>query len=303
MWNWLNDMLTFGSLFSGIGGLDLGIERAGMQCKWQVEIDDYATKVLEKHWPDVPRWRDIADFIADAAECTDQRRKSQSVERQFPKGDGQSLAVDLICGGFPCQPVSVAGRRRGMADERWLWDAFREVVSILRPRYVLAENVPGLLSAADAMGRRGALFGGILRDLVQLGYDARWGVLPAAAFGAPHLRQRVFFVAYAASKRSNTRRTQCEGQQRIVAPVGRGESAADPNTTRLPRRERENSGGVRQDHRAQLIGDDWRSVEPTIRRGNSRLPHRVDRLRCLGNSVVPQVAEWIGQQIIELCNS
>ena len=237
--------LTFGSLFAGIGGLDLGLERAGMVCKWQVEIDEHATKVLERHWPDVRRWRDIGDFIADA-ELTEsskqQRRRSVGGmgRKREPDATSGPESVDVICGGFPCQPVSVAGSQKGVADERWLWDAFREVVRIIRPRYVLAENVPGLLSAKDAMGRRGGLFGGILRDLAGLGYDAEWGVLPAAAFGAPHLRKRVFIVAHAASERSNARGTECEGQQRDVASIGSSEPVAHAEEKVLSKRPAKN---------------------------------------------------------------
>lgn len=157
-------MLIFGSLFAGIGGLDLGLERAGMRCAWQVEIDDYATRVLCKHWPDVPRFRDVRSV-----------------------GLHNLPAVDLICGGFPCQPHSTSGRRRAGADERDLWPEYARIIRELRPRYVLAENVPGLLSSDD-----GRFFGAILRDLAQLGYDAEWSMLPACALGAPHTRERVF---------------------------------------------------------------------------------------------------------------
>src|SRR5262245_38127917 len=113
--------LTFGSLFAGIGGFDLGFERAGMKCVWQVEIDPYATKVLEKHWPHVRRHDDVQTFP--------------------PAGDWR---CDVICGGFPCQPVSLAGKRRGQDDERWLWPHFSRIIRELRPRFAVVENVPGL---------------------------------------------------------------------------------------------------------------------------------------------------------------
>lgn len=169
---------TFGSLFSGIGGIDLGLERAGMQCTWQVEIKDYATKVLEKHWPDVTRFRDVR-------EC-----------------NRHNLApVDIIAGGFPCQPHSVAGERNASKDERDLWPEFYRIICDLRPRWVLAENVPGLLSSEN-----GRFFGGILRDLAQARYDVEWGVLSAAQFGAPHLRERVFIVAHTIDTRQQDTR-------------------------------------------------------------------------------------------------
>jgi DNA (cytosine-5)-methyltransferase 1 len=190
-----------GSLFSGIGGLDLGLERAGMQVVYQVEKDPYCQKVLAKHWPTVPRYGDIKEI------------------------DFSTLpAVDLICGGFPCQPVSCAGKRQGDKDKRWLWPEFYRAICEARPRWVLVENVPGLLSVAD-----GRLFGGILGDLARSGYNAEWDLLPAAAFGAPHLRFRLFLVAHARS---------CSGigrpfepgreEERGIAPGGHGEVVAYP---------------------------------------------------------------------------
>ena len=114
---------TFGSLFAGIGGLDLGLERAGMVCSWQVEIDEYCRRVLAKHWPDVERFEDVRECGAHNLE-----------------------PIDLICGGFPCQPHSVAGKRKGAADDRDLWPEYFRIVAELRPRYVLAENVPGIVT-------------------------------------------------------------------------------------------------------------------------------------------------------------
>ena len=111
--------LTFGSLFAGIGGFDLGLERAGMVCKWQVEIDEYATRVLEKHWPTVRRWNDVRTFP--------------------PEGDWN---VDVICGGFPCQDISVAGKGAGLAGARsGLWYEFARIIRHIRPRWVIVENV------------------------------------------------------------------------------------------------------------------------------------------------------------------
>lgn len=163
-------MLTVGSLFSGIGGLELGLElTGGFKTIWQVEIDDYANRVLERHWPGVSRYRDIRECGA------------HNLER-----------VDLICGGFPCQPHSVAGKRQASKDERDLWGEFYRIICEVRPRWVVAENVPGLLSS-----EAGRFFGRVLRDLAQAGYDAEWGIVSAADMGAPHLRKRVFIVAHA----------------------------------------------------------------------------------------------------------
>jgi DNA (cytosine-5)-methyltransferase 1 len=156
--------MRFVSLFAGIGGLDLGLERAGMRCVAQVENDPYCVRVLAKHWPGVPRWGDIRDL--DPKELPDH---------------------DLICGGFPCQPVSLAGARQAQDDPRWLWPEMFRIVRTVRPRWVLVENVPGLASAG---------LGDVLGDLASVGYDAEWQSIPAAAVGAPHLRWRIFIVAY-----------------------------------------------------------------------------------------------------------
>lgn len=158
-------MITFGSLFAGIGGIDLGLERAGMVCKWQVEIDPFCQKVLQRHWPNVTRYSDVR-------EC----------------GKHNLEPVDLICGGFPCQDVSIAGERKGLEGERsTLWSEYARIIYELKPRWIVAENVRGLLSAND-----GRFFGTVLEDLARRGYDAEWQLLPANLLGAPHERERMF---------------------------------------------------------------------------------------------------------------
>ena len=171
-------MITFGSLFAGIGGFDLGFERAGMTCKWQVEIDDYANRVLEKHWPDVRRHGDI---------------------KTFPPGDPDDWRVDCICGGFPCQDISYAGRGAGLDGERsgLFFDAMR-VVRELEPRVVVLENVAALLT-------RG--MDDVLGTLASIGFDAEWHCVPAAAVGAPHIRDRVFIIGHRTGILGDTERT------------------------------------------------------------------------------------------------
>ena len=177
-------MLTFGSLFAGIGGLDLGLERAGMKCKWQVEIDDYATKVLERHWPNVRRWRDITTFPPDARRELLEGRQPQRADNG---PESSPWRVDLICGGFPCQDISYAGRGAGLKGERsgLFFEAIR-VVRQLKPRYVLLENVAAILTRG--LDR-------VLGELGQIGYDCEWHCIPAAAVGAPHIRDRTFILA------------------------------------------------------------------------------------------------------------
>ena len=159
------DGVTYGSLFSGVGGLDLGLDRAGFHCRWQIENEPYAIKVLEKHWPHVKRYGDITTVRGDELE-----------------------PVDLICGGFPCQDLSQAGKRVGIEGTRsGLWFEYARIVGLVRPRFVLIENVPGLL-VPGAMRR-------VVGELARLGYVGAWRSLRASEFGASHLRKRVFIIA------------------------------------------------------------------------------------------------------------
>jgi len=160
--------MTLGSLFSGIGGLELGVEAAsGARVLWQVERDAWCREVLAKHWPDAVRYDDV---------CT---------VNGLPR-------VDIICGGFPCQDVSLAGKRVGFSGERSsLWREYRRVIADVGPHFVFVENVPGLLTADD-----GHAFGEVLGDLAALGFDATWDVFRASDVGAPHRRERVFLLAY-----------------------------------------------------------------------------------------------------------
>lgn len=206
-------MLTFGSLFAGIGGMDLGLERAGLRCRWQVEINSHARRILAKHWPDVTRWDDVRTFPPDLSDpereaIRDQGRSSDAPEtRREAKGREErerirtdardaylrsgGWGVDLIAGGFPSQDISIAGQGAGLAGERsGLWYEFARIVGILRPRYVLIENVA-------ALSARG--LDSVLWTLATLGYDAEWNCLQAADLGAPHLRDRCFIVAHTES--------------------------------------------------------------------------------------------------------
>jgi DNA (cytosine-5)-methyltransferase 1 len=241
--------VKFGSLFCGIGGFDLGLERAGMQCAWQVEIDPYAQKVLAKHWPDVRRHADV---------CT------------FPPEEGD-WEVDVICGGFPCQDISYAGKGAGLAGARsGLWYEFARIIGQLRPRYVIVENVSALLT-------RG--MGEVLGTLASLGYDAEWHVIPASAVGAPHRRDRIWIVAYVPDANGG-RFNRCK-ERDIIQKAGKRTSRRD------------NADGLALDKRRAWV------CEPAIRRVAHGVPARVDRLRCLGNAVVPQVVELIGRAIME----
>ena len=209
--------LRYGSLFSGIGGIDLGMDLAGFECAWQVEIDEHCRRILEKHWPGVPKYKDI-----------------------YKVKGSEVGAVDLICGGFPCQPVSQAGKRVGVDDERWLWSEFYRLICEIRPRWVVAENVPGLLSANS-----GRAFAGVLRDLAKSGYDVVWDVFPAGGpggVGAPHKRTRVFIVGYSkhngSSRSGNIRgaQTKFERKKEEIKQSSRTSSVANTKGKRHGRR-------------------------------------------------------------------
>ncbi len=289
--------LTFGSLFSGIGGMDLGLERAGMRCAWQVEIDEYARRVLAMHWPDTARFADVRAV-----------------------GAAELQRVDCIAGGFPCQDISNAGKRAGIDGERsGLWAEFARIIREVRPRYVLVENVAALLGRGLER---------VLGDLAASGFDAEWDCIPAAALGAPHRRDRLFLVAYA---QRDIGRHESEPQPRrrrspVARDDGTAQSLADTNSRR---REGERLGGLlNQERETQRRHADGCGRAPTAYASGSGsgregarifrrppepsawpaesgfcrvahgVPARVDRLRGLGNAVAPQVAEYVGRLIV-----
>jgi DNA (cytosine-5)-methyltransferase 1 len=229
---------TVGSLFSGIGGLDLGLERAGHKVIWQSEIDPFACKVLKKHWPKVVNHGDIKQIDWATVE-----------------------PVDIICGGYPCQPFSTAGKRKGTDDPRHLWPWVRTAISELQPQYAILENVRGHLSMGGLQ---------VIGELAEIGYDAEWRVVSAAGVGAPHQRERIIILAYPNSSRwqgSVWTQETCSAFSRF-------------NDTSTTERWREH----------------WFS-EPGMGRVANGIPKRMDKLRGLGNAVVPQVAEYIGRLI------
>lgn len=229
--------LTVGSLFSGIGGLDLGLERAGMKIVWQVEKDEYSRKVLGKHWLGVPCYHDVKDISG-----IDTTERPILVPR-----------VDVLCGGFPCQPFSTASRGRRVAED--LWPEMHRLVRDLRPRFVIAENAS--LKAIERAGR----------DLAGEGYACGIVDAPAAVVGASHERPRYFLVADA---NSNGQPLCAEhAQMACISPLAGSEAWAD-----FPDR---------------LGVDDG-------------VPSRMDRLRCLGNAVVPQIAELVGRLVMRAAN-
>lgn len=308
--------MRIGSLFSGIGGLELGLEWAGVgHTVWQVEQDSFCRAVLARHWPDAQRYNDVREVGA------------QNLE-----------PVDLICGGFPCQDISYAGKGAGLAGARsGLWYEFARIVGELGPRFVVVENVAALFTRGiDA----------VLGTLADLGYDAEWSTLRASDVGAPHQRKRVFIIAAMGDTAGRGWRA---GAGIDVRRVGGGcEGMGDSECVREPQPEGsvadqrgrvgDGSAGVGDAHGergrgrgeyghardvntpGKVVG--WRDAVPVRGHdGTVRLipreaavagpqsplwpvahgvPGRVARLRAIGNAVVPQCAEVVGRRLLAM---
>lgn len=278
-------------LFSGIGGFSLGLERTGgFETVAFCEIEPFPRRALAKHWPEVPCYDDVRTLSADRL-----------------RADG--IAVDVICGGFPCQDISRAGNQAGITGERsGLWFEYARIVGELRPSYVIVENVSTLLHRGlDA----------VLGSLAALGYDADWDCIPASYVGAPHIRDRIWVVAYPQRTDANSfgpyraaqhdwRAQRWDEQGSVTGPLG--QVLADANGKRSEgRRLSEASGrgaGIHAERRgaaqrgAALRSGAWWSTEPDVGRVAHGVPARVDRLRSLGNAVVPQIPEMIGRAIL-----
>ena len=309
--------MKVGSLFSGIGGFDLGLERAGHEIAWQVEIDPFCQRVLTKHWPNVKRYSDVT-LVGDELE-----------------------RVDIIAGGFPCQDISTAGKGVGIIGERsGLWREFARIIGKVRPKWVIAENVPTLRSRGLTL---------VLQDLGTLGYDAEWHCIPASAVGAPHQRDRIWIVAYAEgvqrdggdvhgggdcevtstvsksgnrsaeeshSHTSSERLAGCRTSRRMgkeFSSIGyMGDNISDAEGVGCDIRAQNGDGESTLSNRERLLErtpnrrsllqpwsprSSWWDVEPNVGRVAHGVPARVDRLKSLGNALLPQIAEAIGRRL------
>jgi DNA (cytosine-5)-methyltransferase 1 len=308
-------------LFSGIGGFSLGLERSGgFETVAFCEIEPYCRAVLKKHWPDVPCYEDVRTLTADTL-------------RQH------GIAVDVICGGFPCQDLSAAGNQAGMDGTRsGLWSEIARLMGELRPRFAIVENVTALLSGPSQ--RPGQWFGRVLGDLAAFGYDAEWHCIPASAIGAHHRRDRVWLVAYSGQVRCDAGwsgkslpRSRLEGEAFAFQPMADTESVE--RGTGLCEAEAQRDGHFTTDGSdavpdARAFGRErtaahpklarhirsavcdldvgiWRrEPEQTPRVVESRMggmangvPNRMDRIAALGNAVVPQIPELIGKAIMQ----
>lgn len=269
-------------LFSGIGGFALGLQRAGFTTQYFCEIDPYCRRVLAQHWPTVPCFEDVRTL------------------------HGADLGpIDVICGGFPCQDISLAGKGAGLSGARsGLWSEYARLIGEVRPKYVLIENVAALRSRGLDQ---------ILREIAALGYDAEWHCIPASAVGAPHRRDRVWIVAYAQGQRIN-------GDQQVVCT-----QEWRPRSALSREFEQPSDVSAQREHSRQVLpiakpagfdggsSENWWAVEPTMGelvngvsgglvrfngRVATKIPNRVNKLRGLGNAVVPQIVEVLGRMIM-----
>jgi DNA (cytosine-5)-methyltransferase 1 len=331
------------SLFSGIGGDDLASEWAGITTVCMVEKDKYCQRVLKKHWPDVPIIEDVKDVTKEKIITYGERLGRETRTRESLRPEEQTTIrqnigniraesrIDLISGGFPCQPHSVAGKRKGSADERNLWPEFRRIIGEIKPRWVVGENVPGIFTSDS---RR--FFGTILSDLAEMGYSVGWCTFGAVDVGALHRRNRVFILAYSANDRrtwtrvsisewrQNEENTYSSRSSEDVADSdqqglqGRGgrelpECSSEwiartsnplsyPQSTERGRTdEQEHTRGRDKEIGGQGIsirGTKYWQSEPNVGRVANGVPSRVHRLRGLGNAVVPQQAYEIYRAIM-----
>jgi DNA (cytosine-5)-methyltransferase 1 len=279
-------------LFSGIGGFSLGLERTGgFTTSGFCEICPEARKVLRKHWADVPIYEDITKLTAR--------------ELHY---DG--IEIDCITGGFPCQDISLAGKGEGIVGERsGLWAEMFRLIADVRPRWVIAENVSALRSKGLTL---------VLQDLSSIGYDAEWHCIPASAIGAPHQRDRIWVIAEMSNTDGKLRRGGEESKQSEGCISGQPTSDICCNVSNTDSKLGRDKQGHEAGERIILSGEQeggtlgrtatrcgalprsecW-AVESNVGRVGHGIPRRVDRLKQLGNSVVPQIPELIGNAILK----
>ena len=280
------------SLCSGIGGLDLAAEWAGFETVAQCEIDDYASKVLAKNFKGVPNLHDIRTVA-------NERLREYGIE---------PAEITVISAGFPCQPYSLAGKGRGDCDERDLWGEVARMLGEIKPRWFVGENTPGLFARQNQR-----YFRRVLNDLTALGYSVGWGIWGACDVGAPHKRDRVFIVgrytdgvckqeklkiqerqnAESCRAGGNISDTACEPKGRLSFGATSAYSVFGKLCNAVSNADSERklqSEGGKQNKREWVCDGSWWQTEPDVGRVVNGVPARVDRLRCLGNAVVPQQA-------------
>jgi DNA (cytosine-5)-methyltransferase 1 len=276
---------TLGSLFAGIGGIDLGFERAGFKTAWQVEIDPYCRKVLKLHFPGAERYEDVRTV-----------------------GVGSLRRVDVVAGGFPCQDISNAGDRAGIDGERsGLWREMARIIRELRPRFVLVENVAALLTPTHRDGWiEPAGIARVLGDLASIGYDAEWEVISAEDIGAPHVRERVWIVAYPqGERREEAGKLRCDEPSQRIRGSSQADFSPDIRKERVQRfftqkiRWVEAFSWCKDVRRVEDLRGRSDIPEPLFRGASDGVPDWVDRIADIGNSVVPQIPEMIALRMKE----
>ena len=256
-------------IFSGIGGFSLGLERAGMKTVRFVEINPFCRRVLAKHWPDVPCDEDVTTA-------------------EFREGE-----ADVICGGFPCQDVSRAGKRAGITGtDSGLYRELVRAVRLVRPRFAILENVSSLLG--DGMGA-------VCGDLAESGYNLEWDCVPASACRAPHERDRIWIIAHAQSigRREGREGRPPDSFSRVRDQTRR--NIADAQRARLSDRNAQTAREAQPEFAGENGANCWQAWpdEPALCGVDDGPAHRVDRVRSLGNSLIPQIPEMIGRAIME----
>ncbi len=281
--------MNYLDLFSGIGGFPVGAHRAGMKFEnhYFSEVDPWAVDLYQKRFPDAIPLGDIrgidGKILADAKRFRgDRSRGADFRQGQFRDDESGVSSKDgwILTGGFPCQDISFAGAGAGLAGKRsGLWYEFHRIIGELRPRYVIVENVAALFTRGIDR---------VLGSLAEIGYDAEWETIRASDMGAPHKRERVWIVAYPNEQHDDYGRygtSEVCGERYATAELSRGEDVANTDS-----------------QQAQRVTESWGecdhwSTEPDVGRLAHGVPHRVDRLRGLGNTIVPQIAELIFRQI------
>ncbi len=277
----MQNELTVGSLFSGVGGVEIGFEKQGFKTRWFVEKEPYAQAVLQKRFPNTKIYGDITkiDF------------------RTVPK-------IDILTGGFPCQDISNAGKRAGIEGSRSsLWKYYLEAIRILRPKIAFIENVSALLDRGLDV---------VLADLAKIGYDAEWYCVSASSVGAFHKRRRIFILTYPNlygqhsfrqgggtvqnDKESELQTISSKGIQPTTEFVQDG-FVGDVSHTNHQGSKGEGEIQIRQPELPQFRQEGYWTTEPELGRVANGIPNRMDRIKCLGNAVVPQCAEVFAKAI------
>ena len=292
--------MNYIDLFSGVGGFALGAYWAGMKFDnhYFSEVEPYAVELYQKRFPDAIPLGDIREIdcekLADATSREDDQREPGDMDEAKGCGEGIDSTIRdrrenefVITGGFPCQDISVAGKGEGIGGSRsGLWSEYWRIIREIRPRYAIIENV-------SALTHRGLNV--VLSNLAEIGYDAEWQDIRAEDMGAPHRRERIWIVAYPECDGRGSRRAECEGQQGRATSNGTGGEISDPTSEGLEGQKpaRRNGGQPRLSTECGR----WWSIEPDVGRLAHGVSNRVQRLKGLGNAIVPQIAELLFRQI------